>query len=420
MPVNPRSMRRPLRSYISRLILSALLTGIFVNWTQRAYAAPEKLSAPEAAQRLFEAGHRLGDPEFAAHFLRIIGEAGFDAPQRLELWEIIQAAQKDALISLDDLREMIEATRNTIVSIRAETRLTVTVRDATAAPVTTVESHEFAFTGGKLYLKIAPGDGAPSVTRSFDGQVVRSLYGSPVDDKTMGGSIDVLDARSALYRPDSNPVFLGMLADTPTIMNRPSISFDVVELLRLPQMTVAQGRFDFEGTQCVLVTNLTNDVLFDPDRGFAVLRYRAYQDGDLKQRLVLERDIHELFDVGNGLWLPRKITEIQYDRITWKPQREYSIEIENVEVNGDIPDNVFDTIFPVGTIVSDGVRKLTYRTGEVGSIEKLIDGVVGPPLDAPAPRGRRRAWWIFALNGASIALIVAWMLWRRMQLRNRQ
>ena len=91
----------------------------------------------------------------------------------------------------------------------------------------------------------------------------------------------------------------------------------------------------------------------DPARGFATVKREAFRSDTGELMRFHSYDVLEMREFEEGVWVPVHVLYRQGKEIVGK----------EISVNGDIPDDVFTIRFPVGTVVYDGVGRLTYLSG---------------------------------------------------------
>lgn len=118
-------------------------------------------------------------------------------------------------------------------------------------------------------------------------------------------------------------------------------------------------------------------VWLDPDRGFAVLQRDHYNPEDPSKLWYRIHNL-EFQDCGNGLWLPTKTEKTKclykgYEKDQWGiPSLLSTFTVSKLQINEDLPDELFDIKYPKGTMIIDRVGGVTYRVG-MEVIDEMLD-----------------------------------------------
>lgn len=124
------------------------------------------------------------------------------------------------------------------------------------------------------------------------------------------------------------------------------------------------------GIQCIKATCMGGSLLqqwwFDPNRGFALLRFddlREDQDGN--ERVLSSINVTKLEEVAEDIWWPMEAYFVQCPRETDKPWKRIVYRASSVSANEpNFDDSVFTVPLPKGYTVDDKVTGRKYVVGQ--------------------------------------------------------
>ena len=198
------------------------------------------------------------------------------------------------------------------------------------------------------------------------------------------GQVHAEPQDTIFFIPDS-PLYNAMLVDSTKDGGEPDYPYDIVAFLESKYCVVAPETELLQGIECIVATLGTAErpmyrAWLDPSRGFAVVQKDTYNPGDRTKLWWRVRNL-EFKDCGNGIWLPTQTVSMKYlakghSKEEWGiPSMELTYTADVVEVNADLPDELFDIRFPLGTFVHDKVAGVSYE------IEDTLDAVLDDFLE---------------------------------------
>ncbi len=290
-------------------------------------------------------------------------------------------------IAKKELADLVESKRASIRSLHDSIATHVQWLDSTGSIKRSWEGHfDFWGSGNKVRLDnqgIAETPAPhPSVKpslflQSYDGKVVRNvlfLAKAPVN-----AAIEPLGLRSQFYMAS---VLAAAGLGNSLIEGARAPGSDLVQFLRDQGVFILEHKEDVGGEPCLVATNVWQRAFLSPSRDFSLVRfeYDDYVEGNGAGgvfRGLYQRSVHqfkELKDCGNGIWLPAVFEQVNYSKQGKSEYRETET-FQGVEVNKPISDSVFTDIFPLGIMVRDYIRGVSYRFGDRASIEKTLQEV---------------------------------------------
>jgi len=157
---------------------------------------------------------------------------------------------------------------------------------------------------------------------------------------------------------DPNSFLSALAAADPKYLNRKPLKSKVVlEELR--------------GIQCIKAACIPDDSFrqewwFDPNRGFALLRFdnlRKDQDGN--ERVKSSIDVTKLEEVAENIWWPMEAYFVDCPHETDKPWKRIVYRASNVVANDpNFDESIFTVPFPDGYLIDDQVAGRKYKVGE--------------------------------------------------------
>jgi hypothetical protein len=283
----------------------------------------------------------------------------------------------------DDLANLIASKRSSIQNMRQSYRYHREKLDSSGRVIAHEDSRVTKiFIGDKCLIdrncESKGFDQQPSnqtVCQSYDGHVVRTVISESNDQPQ--AMIDILRSRSAFFEPHEL-LSAAMLEDSKTTRGRSLPLFDLAEMLAITGVLVLEDTEDVEGSKCLVMTDGLFRVYLDKARDFSVVRIELWdriedpkgsKDLYRGREVTKRRDLKELEDYGNGIWLPKKVECVSYEHGI-PVERETTI-VESIEINKGVDDKVFTDIIPKNAIVMDGIGKSVYRYGSRASVEGM-------------------------------------------------
>ena len=317
-------------------------------------------------------------------------------------------------ISKEDLTDIQKANREAVLDLRVVYDFIAEGKRENGDVLNKHESREFAYSGAKILNRWdEKGDGKQKLqedrTDSYDGSNVRTAQ-SRVDGVRYG-SVVPYQGLAPFYSLDSNPLLLLMMADTERIFQQPGDFHDLLAFMKHPGLAVFEDRKDPDGRNCIVFGEPGLRVYFDPEKNFCITRFDRIDiapDGPSKKSET--RHMSDFQDLGNGLWLPKRIVADEYNPDgSVRLHREWTIR--EWHVNEGISDDYFTLTIPKGYYVADTVRNATYVMGEKNTISEILNEVIPTPPKPSAPL----RWWLIGTNLAVAVGVPIFALIRRKQ-----
>ncbi|MDR1385785.1 MAG: hypothetical protein LBJ67_18330 [Planctomycetaceae bacterium] len=309
-----------------------------------------------------------------------------DNIQKLNLYGEVVKQQKP-LISRENLLRLIEAKRNSIKDFKSIYSITIDDLIKTdLIPIHRKEICEFALINSKNKLlfdiKLQPSPSqTPEIRTSFDGNNIITLMTYPNGHKHAGIKESKIDSMHDFFQPYM-PLALSMLYNT-EICQMPNKGFDLLLFLKQDTIVVVYEKKEvINGSECIVVADLTTRLYLDISKDFSVVRAETYTqnilEGQLMGRwLTTQTTLFDLTDYGNGVWLPNKAIVLYYDQ-TNKATCKRSIEVLNTKLNDNLKEDYFVNFIPADIMVVDTVNNTIYKWGDSPSIGGLLKETVKP------------------------------------------
>jgi hypothetical protein len=394
-----------------------LLLPVVVAWVSCS-AARLKAEDVDLGAVLRRQAAKTGSAPTVDDFAKLIEPLDFEPNRQtiLKGWGVLKELQKKPMVTLDELSHMIRMASDSITDFEAEYEIIEEEITRAGRLTRNHERYHCAHSEGQHYLKSeSMGDVHSDVAFSvsgYDGTTYRRYFQRNAPNKS-NGSIEPLEVFGAFYPSELHPLCEAMLVDSQKIFGRPLPGCDMVALLnreRTEPMVVYEKTKRVHGADCLVAANDMFRVGFDTAHGFALRTFEVYESDERHHfRLRSARDIEELADCGNGIWLPRRIRRDRFKNgVLWYQTR---LNVSSLRVNQPIAKEVFRDIIPSGVMVYDGVRNLSYISGADGSIDHLLLGAT-PRVHRTPPRSGFLLK-VLAINLVVFALIVAAIWWAR-------
>jgi hypothetical protein len=261
------------------------------------------------------------------------------------------------------------------------------------------ENYETAMTGEKLFfshecpqwLSVPEIEGSSQRSETvrekevcgFDGAVVRKRIETGTERR---GILQKLEDRDTLY-PEYSPLdYAEVLPRPPVVGSALAIGGDILPWLLLDSTFVHEALEKVNGVKCLVVAVGCPGQIrfyFDPARDFAFCRTEVFDfeknDAGVVtgKRLTYRHDNLDFADMGNGLWLPRKIVLENFANSIHEPEekvgalfRRRTITARKVEVNKGVPDSKFsEDILPREALITDEISSAFYIYDTNGQIK---------------------------------------------------
>jgi hypothetical protein len=310
--------------------------------------------------------------------------------------------QQRPLVSNIDILKIYHTKRNSlhdyIVKYHVR-RIPKNIHDGETATISEFDC-EFVFKKNKKILDVIRKTSADENSHekvSYDGEKMISLreFGSAAPQ----ASIDFPDKLGIFFHPWM-PLVVSGLFDTRTCF--PHSGYDVVmflegdildgnvfiddsgnEISRVPP-NIFEKIEDIDGHQCISVSSYNDTWYFDINRDFSILRCESFDSilsdrNDnavlIGRRLSTRRTLCDLYDYGNGIWLPSKIISEYFDDKE-KLTSEDIVTVSSIRINQGIDDAFFVDFIPKNALVADGIKGMTYRWEDHASIDSLLRDTV--------------------------------------------
>jgi len=346
-----------------------------------------------------------------------------------ELFAALKEAQKDTLLSEDELRELLAAKQNTISSWRCTARLRRHYTEAaTGARLPEVQESRFVCAGRSTRLEDdfdGGGDllGLHVIATEADG--VHRVFNKlpPVNDRTLPAiqasgenrPVAMIASRpepniATFYSQPGNVIGQCMLfpGDKHGV-GKAGAGMDLVYSLKGEGILLA-GEHDVAGTRCVCVATGLANLFLDVEHGFA-LRKIEHRPKFQTVQVAFVKDCSGFIDCGDGIWLPSKITNTWFNDKGELATTE-EIVLSEMAINCEVDPGIFTDFIPAGAFVNDQIKEITYVSGEKGSIAQLIEGSVPSTLDGPS-RGISRPVLLVVGNVVVLAGVILVWFWNQ-------
>lgn len=222
------------------------------------------------------------------------------------------------------------------------------------------------------------------LTNTWDGQVLKAYYRTPKQGQVSSNTDNYM------LSAGNTPLTSAMYADSTKDVFGVNHNRDIVAYLSSRSTSLMPATESLEGVDCVVATfgppgQARSKVWLDPKRGFAVLQIINYNPNDVSKPWWIVRN-SQWKDCGNGVWLPAKTVlttclAMGSPKERWGvPAREDVYTASVMQVNEDLPDELFSVKFPPGTRVTDMVLNTSYVEGKE---EEKIKDVVNEIFDEP-------------------------------------
>jgi len=202
------------------------------------------------------------------------------------------------------------------------------------------------------------------------------------------------------HRLDMNGALISSRRDIPTSLTadrftnlyvnvRDMTMSEFLEASRIKTITPIQEN----GYQCYLVevvhcdstenTPIEQKIYFNASLGFSPIKVETYNLNISKSYPVMVAEAEDYYEVSEGIYFPKKGRIINYLKIPdeegkLQVDNEIRVDIDEVKVNMELPENYFEYTIPQGVKVYDSVTDITYTVGEfkgsMDEINRMFDG----------------------------------------------
>jgi len=328
----------------------------------------------EVCNYRIENGHAPNDEVF----FKIISEkkSSLSPVEQNEVWREIVRQQKSRF-ELTDIINIFRAKTNSIRDY--ESKFTVTKNGVSSNQKRIIH----ALKGTNFFLEIDNYDKnrLEKRTLAYDGQL---LYTVIDDHNSPFASIQNLGV-SAISFENNNPLAQSMLYDT-NQTGMPHSGFDLLHFLSIfPNVVVLEKEEEFFGRRCLVIAGLSRRIYLDIESDLSVAKFQEFTVSsqnnpkggrllDGKRTLLSQRELFDLRDYTNGIWLPQKSVYTFYDS-TGAVDSQTVITYESIRLNHGLADSYFNDIFPDGIPVADSINGLIYNSSDRPSINGLLKDI---------------------------------------------
>lgn len=330
-----------------------LSISIFATTLLVAFNAPSNgADVIDSLNRMRASGTSPTDSEFFT--LLEQSDVEFLSDDGIAAWQHLKTLHQPAK-SGKELAAQITTQRNTISDLYLEYRASYDV----SIPGLAAEKVIYAMSGANEYVRVesemtpdAP-NAIPTLIMSYDGRVVRRYCAEEGRD----GEIFQFKHGFHLHmlQTNTNPLVLAKLADFANLDATPGPATDLDYFLYSGSTIVFEQPERFDQIECVAAAfGRGFKIYLGPEKSYALIRSEGYSQSKGKRVLGSRTDLREHQDCGSGLWLPRKVTRRQFDKVTGKERVFVEIIVTKLLVNEGIDDSLFtENIFPPGVRVGD-------------------------------------------------------------------
>jgi hypothetical protein len=307
--------------------------------------------------------------------------------------------QKEPSIATNDLADIIEAKRESLFDgkIRFDVLYDKPASDGSPTQARR-RQEEFAFLGDKLMRKWGEDSvrsGPYESAECYDGKYFKTYTIQKVLGANNSGLVTPHQGRAPFFAPES-PLMLSMLMDCKLNFGMDMPAYDLVVFLRTGGY-ILEEQETINGTTCVVgcyeVPPLFR-VYLDPARDFSVVKFDEFAtrfDPDKNGGSTVVNNVRcswlceDFTDLGNGVWLPRKIEQSWYVDVEKEKNgatpgdavvRKITIQTTEAAINQGVEESVFARFFPDGIVVRDEVANITYTMGGPTTIEDVMNDAV--------------------------------------------
>lgn len=179
------------------------------------------------------------------------------------------------------------------------------------------------------------------------------------------------------YFQDDNPLWASMLLNTSLDSDGMSTANDLSERTNL--LFALQAPLEFEGVPCFVAVESTCETayFFDPSKNYALMGIEQgrFSLNEKNGKFAESTDYHirslrKHQDCGNGIWLPLEIHRVWYEK--GEVVQKCESTVSDLTVNQEIPESIFTSFIPDGTLVNDTINRVAFREGEDPSVAKTL------------------------------------------------
>lgn len=325
-------------------------------------AAHDPQSDDLAAVSEFLSGAETGTPSEARFFAFVTGKLQSNSKAG-PLWQKWIEAQRPSP-KQDELQKLLVTRRSAITSVEIAyhvTRKPVRADGAASSDVSTeyeaiylLSKNQQLFRRTEIDRNLPEGL-RPSVTRAYDGQVLRVFEVDP----HIGSRAWIAPYRGReQFLEYENPLALSMMVDTATDLRGGWWLNDINAIITFEASILQEAEEKMDGVSCKVIAvgaPASHKVFLDPRRGFCPVSMESYSlvidpRGQVTGRhLDYRRGFADVQEVIEGVWLPR-IYSVQWLKLDEGqqpvPVYESRITVTHVRFNADLPDEAFRRIFP--------------------------------------------------------------------------
>lgn len=344
-----------------------------------------------AAVSEFLSGAETGTPSEARFFAFVTGKLQSNSKTG-SFWQKWIEAQRPSL-KQDELQKLLATRRSAITSVEISyhvTRKPVRADGAASSDVSTEYDAIYLLSKNQQLFRRTEIDRSlpeglrPSVTRAYDGQVLRIFAVEPHIGSR--ARIATYEGREQFLEYE-NPLALSMMVDTATDLRGGWWLNDINAIITFEASILQEAEEKVDGVSCKVIAvgaPASRKVFLDPRRGFCPVSVESYglvmdPRGQVTGRhLDYRRGFADVQEVIEGVWLPRSYS-VQWFKLDEGqqpvPVYESRITVTHIRFNADIPDEVFRRIFPRGIEVRNQLtNEVLINTEEPIDLDDLMQG----------------------------------------------
>lgn len=140
---------------------------------------------------------------------------------------------------------------------------------------------------------------------------------------------------------------------------------------------------------------LEQKIYFDAEKGFVPVRVETYHVLVSRDQPTLVAEVQGFERVSDDIYFPKKARLVRYTLEgeqqgspgRWKVETEIRVEVSDIRVNTELPKDMFELEYPIGTHIYDETLDLAYRKGVTPKSLAMMEEVVAAEAGNLSDRG---------------------------------